>query len=78
MRVSVQQWEHMEKVQVSELASKLASGAANAFRTFVCTAEPNSGKMVIIFTTNLGSPAMDLEKLSRVWSFASVTHAGKL
>lgn len=46
----------MEKVQASELASKLASGAANAFRTSVGTAEPNSGKMVTIFATNLSSP----------------------
>lgn len=46
----------METVQVSELASKLASGAADAFRTSVCPAEPSSNKMGIIFATNLGSP----------------------
>lgn len=47
LRVSIQ---HMEKVRMLELASKLASSAASAFRTSVCTAKPNS-KMDIIFTT---------------------------
>lgn len=46
----------MEKVQVSELASKLVSGTADAFRTSVCVAEPNSGKMGIMFATNLDKP----------------------
>lgn len=55
LRVSIQHWGHMEKVQVSELASKLASGAASACRTSVSTAEPNSGKTVIISATNLRS-----------------------
>lgn len=41
----------MEKVHTSELAS----GATDAFRTSVCSAEPNFGKVIVIFTTNLGS-----------------------
>lgn len=41
---------------MSELASKLVTGAADAFRTSVCTAEPNSGKMGIMFATNLDKP----------------------
>lgn len=65
----------MEKVQVSELASKLASGAASACRTSVYRAEPNPGKTSSYLPPTWAAPAMDLEKLSRVWVFASVMHA---
>lgn len=41
----------MENVRASELASS----AADAFRTSVHSAEPNSGKMDIALATNLGS-----------------------
>lgn len=59
----------MEKVQVSEWASKFFSGTADAFRTSVCTAEPNSGKMGIMFAINLDKPSFGPWKIVKDLGF---------